>query len=124
MMDQFNVTNEIVALLEADERLAAITGKRFFPIDAPTDTPGDFIVYQRDGYRQTDTKTGIATRTPVVLVTCVSDRYRTSQQMASLVFDILSGTFTNPYMEIRLEDSTEDRIGKKFIQVLQFSVTI
>lgn len=124
VLDQFNVTNEIVAILDADEQLAELTGNRFFPIDAPKDTAGNFIVYQRDGYKHQDTKTGIARRQPQVWVHCVSDKYKDSQRMASIVFEALSGRFVDPEMIIELEDSTEDWTGQKYIQSLLFTVTI
>ena len=123
-VNQFNVTNEIVAILDEDAQLAELTDNRFFPIDAPKDTAGNFIVYQRDGYKQMDTKTGIARRQPQVWIHCVSDKYKDSQRMASLVFEALSGRFTHPDMVIELEDCTEDWTGQKYIQSLLFTVTI
>lgn len=123
-VNPFNVTDEIVSILMADARIARIVRNKVFPIVAPHNTPGSFIVYQRDGYKQQDTKTGVAVRQPLVVISCVADRYVESQQLASLVYETLSGRFVEPCMEIRLEDSTEDFIDKKFMQVLQFSVTI
>ena len=43
-------------------------------------------------------------------------------EVASLIYDTLSGDFRNPDIHIQLEDSTEDFIDNKFIQVLQFSI--
>ncbi len=89
---------------------------------APEGTDGDFIVYQRDELKQDYTKMGVASQTAVIYVTAVSDSYVRSNNLASLIYDTLSGDFENPDMHIQLEDSTEDFIDKKFIQVLQFSI--
>lgn len=122
--NQFNITNRVAAMLEADEQIAALVGDSIFPIDAPDGTDGSFIVYQRDGYAEQGTKTGLATRSPVVNVACVAGTYKESQQLAMRVYDVLEGIHKNPYAEMRMQDSTEEHADKKYIQILQFAITI
>ena len=119
-MNMFKITAEIRSLLLQNEEIKGFVGERVFPIMAPEDTVGDFIVYQRDELKQEYTKMGVATQVSVLYLTAVSESYVRSNSLASLIYDTLSGDFKDPDMRIQLEDSTEDFIDKKFIQVLQF----
>lgn len=121
-MDMFKITTEIRSILLASGEITAVIEEKVFPIIAPENTAGDFIVYQRDGFKQEYTQMGIANQSPLVNVTAVSDNYDRSQNLASLIYDTLSGDFRDPDITIRLEDSTEDFIDNKYIQILQFSI--
>ena len=121
-MNMFKITAEIQSLLLQNEDIKALVGNRVFPIMAPEGTDGDFIVYQRDGLKQEYTQMGVPSQTAVIYVTAVSDSYVRNNSLASLIYDTLSGDYKDPDMRIQLEDSTEDFIDKKFIQVLQFSI--
>lgn len=118
----FKITAEIRSILLQNEEIKSIVGEKVFPIMAPEDTDGDFIVYQRDELKQEYTKMGVASQVSVLYLTAVSESYVRSNSLASLIYDTLSGDFRDPDMHIQLEDSTEDFIDKKFIQVLQFSI--
>lgn len=121
-MNMFKITAEIRAILLDSEDITRLIGRKIFPVIADENTVGDFIIYQRDGYKQDSTKFGISLQTPIVFVSAVSDDYGRSIDLASLIYDTLSGDFRNPDMHIQLEDSTEDFIDNKFIQILQFSI--
>lgn len=121
-MDMFKITTEVRAILLDNPEVASLVDDKVFPIVAPENTEGDFITYQRDGYKQLYTQFGVAEQVPYVNVVAVSDDYNRSQELASLIYDTLSGDFRNPDITIKLEDSTEDFIDNKFIQVLQFSI--
>lgn len=121
-MNMFRITDEVRQLLLGSQEITGMIARKVFPIMAPENTDGDFIVYQRDGYKQDSTKFGISSQTPIVFVSAVSDDYERSIDLASMIYDTLSGDFRDPDMHIELEDSTEDFIDKKYIQVLQFSI--
>lgn len=121
-MNKLAVTTEVRGILLASDEIAKMIGDKVFPIVAPNETKGDFIIYQRDGYKQEYTKMGVARQIPTVFVNAVSDDYDRSLRLASLIYEALSGSFSNPDMTIKLEDSTEDYTDKKFFQVLQFSI--
>lgn len=121
-MNKFKVTTEIRSLLLSSPVISAFVQDKIFPLVAPTDTQGDFIIYQRDGYKTEYTKMGRYMDKPLVYINAVSDDYDRSQEIASAIYDYLEGDFANPTMRIRLEDSTEDYEDGKFIQVLQFSI--
>lgn len=118
----FKITTEIRSIMLASEEISQIVGTKIFPIEAPEGTEGDFVVYQRDGYKQDYTKMGVASKMPIVFITVVSEDYDRSNHLASLIYDTLSGDFRDPDISIRLEDSTEDFIDNKYIQVLQFLI--
>lgn len=122
-MNPFTITNEIRDLLLGCDELTGIVGTKIFPITARMDTVGDFIVYQRDGFKEEVTKMGVARQVPLVYISAVSDDYDRSQQLATLIYNTISGEYRDPYMLIRLEDSTEDFTEGKYIQVLQFSIS-
>lgn len=121
-MDMFKITTELRAILLNTPEIVSLVDDKVFPIVAPEGTEGDFITYQRDGYRQTYSQMGVSEQIPVVNVAAISDDYDHSQEIASLIYDALSGDFQTPDITIQLEDSTEDFIDNKFIQVLQFSI--
>ena len=122
MNNMFKITTEVRAILLASDSIKDVVGEKIFPVIAPENTKGDFIVYQRDGYKQDSTKFGVYKQVPIVNVTAISESYDNSQNLASLIYDTLSGDFANPDIHIELEDSTEDFIDNKYIQVLQFSI--
>jgi hypothetical protein len=121
-MDMFKITTELRAILLNNPEIVSLVDDKIFPIVAPEGTEGDFITYQRDGYKQVFTQFGVAEQIPYVNVAAISDDYDRNQELASLIYDTLSGEFQEPDIAIQLEDSTEDFIDNKFIQVLQFSI--
>lgn len=121
-MNKLAITTEVRSILLTSKEISQMIGDKIFPIVAPDGTNGDFIIYQRDGYKQEYTKMGIARQIPIVFVNAISDDYDRSLQLASLIDETLSGRFSNPKMIIKLEDSTEDYADKKYFQILQFSI--
>lgn len=121
-MNKFKITTEVRGILMSDPEIQKKVDKKIFPLVADTDTEGDFIVYQRDGYKQEYTKMGVARQIPIVFVNAVSSDYDKSQELAGLIYEALEGSFTDPEMTIHLEDSTEAYEDGKYIQVLQFSI--
>lgn len=122
-MNMFGITTEIRGILLGSKDISTVIGRKIYPIVAPDGTDGDFIVYQRDGYQQEYSKMGVARQIPIVYVSVISDNYDRSNQIASLIYSALEGSFKNPTMTIHLEDSTEDYVDNKYVQVLQFSIS-
>ena len=103
-MNKLAITTEIRSILLDSEEITSLIGKKIFPVVAPLKTEGDFIIYQRDGYKQEYTKMGVARQIPTVFLNAVSDDYDRSLQLASLIYEALEGQFSNPDMTIHLED--------------------
>lgn len=121
-MNKFKITTEVRTILKESPEITALVGQKIYPLVSPDGVTGDFITYQRDGYKQDRTQMGVATQKPQVYVNAVSEEYERSQELASLIYEALEGTFKNPDMVIHLEDSTEDYADGKYIQVLLFSI--
>lgn len=101
-MDMFKITTELRTILLDEPEIVSLVDDRIFPVIAPENTEGDFITYQRDGYKQVYTKMGVADQIPYVNVAAVSGDYDRSQELASLIYGTLSGEFSNPGMYIQL----------------------
>jgi len=121
---KFTVTRLLRQRLMANAELAAMIGERIFPIVAPIDTEGDFIVYRRDTYTKDRTQMGIYSQTVGVFVTAFSDDYDRSVDMIVLVNEILEGEYDG--MTVHLEDADEDiddaASGVKYKQEILFTI--
>lgn len=124
---KFKVTTFLRQLLLADDKIVSFIDDKIFPIVAPKDTEGDFIIYQRDGYSKERTKMGVASQAAQVYVNVWSDDYDRSQEIAFLINECLEGTFKDtddPDLSttIKLTDSSEDFEDDKYIQILLFEI--
>lgn len=122
-MNLLSITKEVRSIIKSQEGIGNLVGDKIYPVVAPDGTNGDFIVYQRDGYKQEYSKMGVARQTTYVYISIVSDNYDRASDIASLIYSALEGSFKNPTMTIHLEDSTEDYVDNKYVQVLQFSIS-
>lgn len=124
---KFSVCTLIRERLLADEKIKELVGNKIFPIIAPENTQGNYIVYVRDEYSIDRTKTGIAFHNCIVFISCVSSSYDESQKIADAVFQCLDGKYKiNTEQQninaIEMIDSTEDYDGDVYIQTLSFSI--
>lgn len=118
----FNITTIVRGILLADQKVKELIGDRMYPVFAPQETKGDFIIYFRDKYEIDRTKMGIAQQQCDVFLAVLSDNYDRSTEIADAVFQALEGVFTNPDITIHLTDSTEDSIDGKYLQLLKFNI--
>lgn len=116
------VTTDVVAILKASTKITDIVGDNIFPLIAEEGTTGDYILYKREKYDAEWNKMGKTSDKCEVYINVVSDNYERGKIVAAAVQDALEGSFSSPDMTIRLLDSTEDYMDKKFIQVLLFSI--
>ncbi|MBF0577738.1 DUF3168 domain-containing protein [Dysgonomonas sp. GY617] len=119
---KFKITTEIRDILLGEPKITIIIGDQIFPVVAPKDTPGSFIIYRRDEYSISYNKMGIHEQSCKVYISAISDKYGISQELAYQINECLKGTFSNPQMTIRLLDSTEDFEDAKYIQTLLFEI--
>lgn len=100
--------------LLANEVISEKVHKKIFPISAPLDTKGTFIVYQRDGIESESCKMCLVKRTVKIAFTIVSENYDESL----LLLDELEKTLMSFQVNCMNDsDSTEDKVEDKFIQV-------
>ena len=103
---QFKVTRILRQRLIEDAELSALIADRVFPIVAPIDTEGDFIIYRRDTYKKERTQMGVSSQQVGVFITVISDNYDRSVDMIFLVHNILEGEYNG--LTVELEDAYED----------------
>ena len=96
--------------------------KGIYPLIAPKDTKGDFIIYQRDEYGREHNKMGIYNENCHVYVNAISENYDRSKELAFQIDKSLAGFHSDPTMEIQLIDSTEEFEDGKYIQILLFKI--
>lgn len=123
-ISHYEASKEIRGVLLDDTSIVEAVGDNVFPLVADEGTEGDYITLQRDGFIQDTTKMGVARRDPYVYVCVVSADSQRSQDIAGLVVKALEGRYTDPEMEIRLEDDTEEYEAGKYIQVMKFLVRL
>ena len=123
-ISHYEASKEIRGVLLDDASFVEAVGDNVFPLVADEGTEGDYITLQRDGFIQDTTKMGVARRDPYVYVCVVSADSQRSQDIAGLVVKALEGRYTDPEMEIRLEDDTEEYEAGKYIQVMKFLVRL
>lgn len=125
-MSKFSITTDIRKLLINNEELKSLIGNKIYPLFAPDNTTGDFIIYYRDEYAKEYATRGIITNENCkIWVAIVSDNYDKSVQIVELVNSILDGYHkdkNNNEYQCRLSDSTEDSADKKYIQILVFDI--
>ena len=123
-ISHYEASKEIRGVLLDDASIMEAVGDNVFPLVADEGTEGDYITLQRDGFIQDTTKMGVARRDPYVYVCVVSADSQRSQDIAGLVVKALEGRYTDPEMEIRQEDDTEEYEAGKYIQVMKFLVRL
>jgi hypothetical protein len=107
-----------------NENIRAMVGEHIYPVVAPENTFGDFIIYFRQSYHKELSKMGIYQDIVKMAVVVVSENYDRSVELAELIDSTLTGTFKSDdcSMDILLEDSTETFEDNKYIQTLVFVV--
>lgn len=122
MINPFSVTTDIRQLLTTDDTIKSFVGEKIFPLVAPDGTDDDFIVYQRDETKQEISKDGISDIAVIVYITIVSSDYLRSQDIAIAVKKRLEGNYKGDFRQILMDDSTEDLLDRKYLQILQFKI--
>lgn len=123
---KWEVGNDIREMLLADTSIAEAVGQNIYPIVAPDNTYGDFILYKREKYAKTWTKMGVVEDDCQISITVVSDDYDNATSIASMIDNALTGQHfikdNTVRMNIDLIDSTEDFEGNKYFEVLLFRI--
>lgn len=119
---KFKITTKVRTALLARTEISEMVGTQVFPVVAPKDTKGDFIIYQRDQYSKDYTKMGVYGQQCRVYINAISEDYDTSQELAYQINESMEGYHEDLNMDVKLIDSTEDFEDGKYIQVLLFDI--
>lgn len=119
------IGNVVRALLLADEGVSGIVGEDVFPIVAPENTDGEFIIYRRVAYSKQVVKEGVYQDKCNLELVVVSDNYDNSVALAELIDNCLTGNHTTDEGEkfsMLLADSSEGFDDNKYWQKLNFEI--
>lgn len=122
---KWNIGNIVRKILINDEDIKGQVSNNIFPIVAPENTIGDFIVYRRAQYSKSSVKMGVYEDKCELIIVALSDNYDDSIILASKIDNTLTGkhTLENGYkLDIALSDSTEMYEDNKYIQTLIFTI--
>lgn len=118
------IGNDIRAILLDNEDIINQVDTNIFPIIAPENTTGDFIVYSRTKYSKNAVKMGVYQDECEVAVVGISDNYDDAISLASKIDNALSGmhNLNGVKLQITLADSTETFEDDKYIETLVFTI--
>lgn len=119
------IAKDLRPLLVERPELAALVGQNIFPLYAPEDTTGDFIIYQRtDGGCEVNLMC-VSSEWCEVTFNAVSDSYERSVEIAEAIRSTLQGG-TVVKNDVILDRISEDYVGVnnaiKYVQILVFSI--
>ena len=119
------IGNTIRDILIDDSLVFEQVGNHIYPLVAPENTKGDFIVYLRQKYGRESVKQGIYEDVCEVAVIAISEDYDKAIELASNIDSALSGRHnldSSCKIDITLVDSTETFEDNKYIETLVFSI--
>lgn len=122
---KWHIGNDVRTLLLANADLVAKVGTNIYPIVAPENTNGSFIVYAREKYSKKTAKQGVYEDDCQVAITAVADNYDEAVDLAELIDNTLTGNHVNPFGEkfsAVLTDSSEAFEDNKYIETLLFEI--
>lgn len=122
---KWTIGNDIRNMMLADEDIESQVKDKIFPIIAPENTNGDFIIYKREQYGKKTVKNGVYEDECTVAVIGISDNYDSAVALASKIDNALTGRHTlenGVKLNIMLQDSTEEFTDNKYVETLLFNI--
>ena len=112
-------------MLLSNSGITAQVKNNIYPLVAPENVVGDFIIYQRDKYSKQATKMGVYEDDCQLVVVAVAESYDDALNLAELIDNTLTGRHINDdgiKISIDLVDSTEAFEDLKYIETLLFKI--
>lgn len=119
------IGNAIRDILVSDFDVFEQVGNHIYPLVAPENTKGDFIVYLRQKYGRESVKQGIYEDVCEVAVIAISEDYDRACELVLNIDSALSGRHridSECSVDITLVDSTESFEDNKYIETLVYSI--
>lgn len=117
--------NDIREILLADTAITEEVGTNIYPLVAPENVDGDFIIYAREKYAKEEAKMGVYSDDCQVVLTVISSDYDNAVYLAALLDNALVGKHIKEdgtVFRMRLLDSSEAYEDLKFIETLLFEI--
>ena len=122
---KWKIGNEVRSMLLSNSGITAQVKNNIYPLVAPENVVGDFIIYQRDKYSKQATKMGVYEDDCQLVVVAVAESYDDALNLAELIDNTLTGRHINDdgiKISIDLVDSTEAFEDLKYIETLLFKI--
>ena len=122
---KWKIGNDVRSILLADSAVTAQVGINIYPLVAPENVIGDFLIYNRAKYSKLRVKMGVYEDDCQLVISAISDNYDKAINLAEAIDNALVGNHANDdgkYFEIELLDSSEDFSDLKYIETLLFRI--
>lgn len=124
-MSMISIAKDLRPILLSKENLTAKVGDNIFPLYAPEDTTGDFILYQRTKGGSYVTQMGVAAEWCEVTFNVVSGEYGKGIDIAEELRKALQDVYVDKN-QLVMSDTREEIVGEgnvvKYVQILVFTV--
>lgn len=114
--------NYLRDILLADSEITDAIGTKIFPLVAPENTEGDFILYARKAYTRDRMQMGVYSDNATIQITVVSEVYDNAIWLASQVDRLLEGQHQveGIKFQVELADSDEEFLDNKYVEKLYY----
>lgn len=122
---KWNIGNIVRALLIEEPAIKEQIGLNIYPLIAPENVYGDFIIYRRHEYSKNSVKNGVYEDVCKLAIQAISDNYDNSILLASNIDNTLTGKHKlddGTKVSIMLNDSEEQFIDGKYVQIMIFEI--
>ena len=119
-----SVNKYIYNLLINDETLNKLVGKKIYPLVAEESVTYPFIIFTKDSAYANYTKDLLTFDTVTISIAIAAVNYFETVQIAERVRQILENHRDGYFLNIQLENVSEDFVEDTYIQQLQFSAKI
>lgn len=118
------VGNDVRRILITDPDIAVLVGEKIFPLIAPENIDGEFIVYQRNEYAKHSTKMGVFEDVCELTLLAVSDNYDKSIEIISAIDNALTGVhLLAGGIKIQMNVTTSSEyFDNKYVQKITFEI--
>lgn len=124
-MSMISIAKDLRPILLSKENLTAMVGDNIFPLYAPEDTTGDFILYQRTKGGSYVTQMSVSAEWCEVTFNVVSGGYGKGIDIAEELRKALQDVYVDDN-QLVMSDSREEIVGEgnvvKYVQILVFTV--
>ena len=123
-MSMISIAKDLRPILLSKENLTAMVGDNIFPLYAPEDTTGDFILYQRTKGGSYVTQMSVSAEWCEVTFNVVSGGYGKGIDIAEELRKALQDIYIDGN-QLVMSDSREEIVGEgnvvKYVQILVFT---
>ena len=124
-MSMISIAKDLRPILLSKENLTAMVGDNIFPLYAPEDTTGDFILYQRTKGGSYVTQMSVSAEWCEVTFNVVSGGYGKGIDIAEELRKALQDVYVDDN-QLVMSDTREEIVGEgnvvKYVQILVFTV--